>query len=758
VGAPQEQITVPICRSTTPSDSVLYDAPQGKVVYWLPRWRVIVPAGGFPQIEIVQQAAAWTMTVHLEPYPADAIKDQISGAVPLPATYEVAIRYNLPGPAGSGSGPVLSIVSATTVSHDGTNLVVEFQGTDGGALDRLYGAMTSLDRGTNLAITQVITVAVQAPRFEPLSVATPEMLMTPELRSVSTAAPISRPILAPPVFRPIPEPLPGPLPDPGPLPPLFRVTTAAIDDDEQFYYPADRYPSIYQGITFGTPVFTRTRREVMFGGVPYPYYQEAGQSATFYYLPDEFKLARALTAPHLPALTAAFSNTDQAEEMISCQLGFVALPTVQADRLAAARTALTAFAPGPYPPGITGPDLQPLAIDSGALSLKLAVPRTQAVPAPGETGDTHLVSLRSGIIDSETMALADFRTAFAALFGGVATLTGQVQVVLSPTLAETVTLSVRVNDTTGPVLEVIAAPSDEVTAKVTLINATESSVSFGSLSLTMWRGPDEASATPVTATATQLQSPLPVSLDPGGSWSFVAVAASTPVPGVGALTVTVNTPDLAMTADPAKVWDAVFATSSVPASYQKPVTVRIPTDIFAANTAHPSLKSVTVSFQSGDAVSLDSGTAASMAAGSPLWTSQVKLPVPVRDYVVPTVDPGTYRYRVRALTADDTIYEDADWRSDNTDILDVSLPPFVEQTEDIVSQLGEVDPGASGPQVRRVQALLRAADAHLTDNDLAIDGDFGPITENAVKAFQQANGLSVSGMVGAETWHKLLGL
>lgn len=38
----------------------------------------------------------------------------------------------------------------------------------------------------------------------------------------------------------------------------------------------------------------------------------------------------------------------------------------------------------------------------------------------------------------------------------------------------------------------------------------------------------------------------------------------------------------------------------------------------------------------------------------------------------------------------------------------------------------------------------------------AIDGDFGPITEGAVKAFQTANGLTDDGVVGPLTWEALL--
>jgi hypothetical protein len=56
-----------------------------------------------------------------------------------------------------------------------------------------------------------------------------------------------------------------------------------------------------------------------------------------------------------------------------------------------------------------------------------------------------------------------------------------------------------------------------------------------------------------------------------------------------------------------------------------------------------------------------------------------------------------------------------------------------------------VKKGSKGPQVMLVQAAL----------GLKADGDFGPKTEAAVKAWQQSNGLKADGIIGPITWDKL---
>lgn len=60
--------------------------------------------------------------------------------------------------------------------------------------------------------------------------------------------------------------------------------------------------------------------------------------------------------------------------------------------------------------------------------------------------------------------------------------------------------------------------------------------------------------------------------------------------------------------------------------------------------------------------------------------------------------------------------------------------------------------GSKGKHVQTLQMLLFAKGA----TQLKADGDFGPLTANAVKWFQKLAGLKVDGIVGPQTWGVLL--
>lgn len=64
--------------------------------------------------------------------------------------------------------------------------------------------------------------------------------------------------------------------------------------------------------------------------------------------------------------------------------------------------------------------------------------------------------------------------------------------------------------------------------------------------------------------------------------------------------------------------------------------------------------------------------------------------------------------------------------------------------------------GSNGPSVKALQILLIGNG--YSCGTCGADGDFGSGTEKAVHSFQKDNGLDVDGIVGPETWKKLLGV
>ena len=70
--------------------------------------------------------------------------------------------------------------------------------------------------------------------------------------------------------------------------------------------------------------------------------------------------------------------------------------------------------------------------------------------------------------------------------------------------------------------------------------------------------------------------------------------------------------------------------------------------------------------------------------------------------------------------------------------LETSIPPTIRS-------------GSTGEVVKYLQQWLNA----IGFGSLAVDGIFGPATEEAVKKFQKQYGLIVDGIVGPQTWTKL---
>jgi hypothetical protein len=83
-----------------------------------------------------------------------------------------------------------------------------------------------------------------------------------------------------------------------------------------------------------------------------------------------------------------------------------------------------------------------------------------------------------------------------------------------------------------------------------------------------------------------------------------------------------------------------------------------------------------------------------------------------------------------------------------------TVPTQLDWTEQIMQQLPVLQQGATGTYVRTVQFQLGEH-----GHPVKVDGALGPVTEQALRAFQAASGITADGVVGPQqTWPKLLGV
>ncbi len=93
-------------------------------------------------------------------------------------------------------------------------------------------------------------------------------------------------------------------------------------------------------------------------------------------------------------------------------------------------------------------------------------------------------------------------------------------------------------------------------------------------------------------------------------------------------------------------------------------------------------------------------------------------------------------------------------------IVGYGRPNYDDDTSDSIKceqvdiKLEEISKGSVGNQVKTVQRILKDMGYDL--GRYGVDGDFGPMTDKAVKAFQKDKKLEVDGIVGINTWTKLL--
>lgn len=76
----------------------------------------------------------------------------------------------------------------------------------------------------------------------------------------------------------------------------------------------------------------------------------------------------------------------------------------------------------------------------------------------------------------------------------------------------------------------------------------------------------------------------------------------------------------------------------------------------------------------------------------------------------------------------------------------------VEEVRNVVKiELSVLRKGSKGEQVKTLQRLLNAF-----GSKLSVDGDFGSLTQSALKSYQKSNKLEVDGICGEKSWESLI--
>lgn len=446
-----------------------------------------------------------------------------------------------------------------------------------------------------------------------------------------------------------------------PLYVVQSVSLTQIGDPNPFYFPPTVDGYIFKGITGGTGGNLGLQRVILqYNGQSYAYYQDLASPAKFYYLPDSFKIERKSGLLRSPDIAVRFTSSDGSLENMQAQLDYVAVPWMDADRLAAAATGLQGNAPHN-----SQMQLAPLQVDPQKLKLSIQLPRPDgSIGLQEQTGiQADLVYGISGSLPA--MSIATFRTIYDAFFGGSdVLLSGRVEVAMATDGSDTqvVPFLVRIGDLVGDLLDETMT-AEIVDLHVTLRNAIETAAKINRIDATIHTNAG------TTVPGFVLGATLPAQLAPNQTLDFrVAGPALVPKPS----DVSLKFGGLVAVPDPQATW-SVIVDAKQPSEYQKKIHVQAfkPTFDPPANDPNKQIVAITVDFERADSVELVPGNADPQTG---IIQSDVEVRMPIGSYVLNLPDQGQYRFKVTVVRKDGSHTTDTDWQSGSRTFLILTVP------------------------------------------------------------------------------------
>ncbi len=650
VGASREELGLPVAASDPVEDNKVFEAASGPERYHLGHYRLARRVvSGSEQYRIRMAAGedgVWTLEVALDRIRPEGVPDD---TLELDHELLLQLTYRLTTSDGSTVPKTLDFTEVGE-TEDGTLVVARLRFTNPAERDQVLAAITTSGSGAGLIAT----------------------------RSVRVAAPIAG---SPDRYRPVTRGLRQAVePDP-----LFLNTTL--------------HPYLYDGAIPTGSGPGLVMKQIRYGGRFHSYWVDATDPAHVYYLPDEFRLTRqGKPAPFSPLMTVrpVPGETPDAEPLMMFE--FVATPWVDLDRLESAKHEFVKALPQPKANGVGAPTPSPTPTSTGLGDLlgevlgwgvgkllgvsredeRAALIRLEPLPVdnasfwlalPGASGgglverSAAQIDIRTAVITAETLRLADFQTIYVALLGGaVAIMKGEIRAELRPGEFERIPFDGRFDRMNGELMTATVTDGDQPGHfTIQLTNAIESPLEVTTLAASLLTGEIESDATMIPG------APLPQRLAPGESLT-VTVTPKTPFSGPLPIGLTVEPlldfAGVRVVPDREAIWNTIFDTSTA-VETRRTVHVKLYPFMFDAPSGEEAERAMAVIVQ------FESGTSVELTPDK--LEGEVSLSAPIGDLVLRHGNVGGYRYKTQIIRRSSRPV-DAEWRSDNADLLIPLLP------------------------------------------------------------------------------------
>ena len=652
----------PISPTQQPNDTMLFEDPNSDARYWLPRYRLRELNRGRYDSNVVQGGdGRWAISLGLEAYPAPELGDAARNAQPLPHQLAVSVSYRQ---ANTTIEQRLAVGELLTDPR-GPVAILRLTLAE---RDELLSAFMSPASDTKLSIVCTYTVSTPTAAAETAGPARPDfrarrvaMARMSDAGSPRRISPLERARLFEKLSDEVELPRPIGIEPPSPQPPAaprFRAAAQAQELSIALVFPPALHAYLYPG---GTPSAGGASWDVH--NLPYPtdgrtrehaYFQSTTNPARFYYLPDEFRLARTTSSPHTPALAFVVDQGDDAGK-VEVELAADVRPVTDGKRLLAARLELKKKLPttGAAPPAEIS--LEPLLAKAG---LRLGLPRNGRMEMTQVDVD---IDLANGFQLSDRFAFDDFQDVFAALMASQAPSLLQGKVLVSTGLGGDVQIPVKLNfhKLEGEIFhyaETIDAATGAVSAR--LRNDSGGKLRISALPVWISRGGILAEATLEGIDLSQ-----PVEIEPDGEIAFrVAPFAPWPDGVEGPSDAVFDTSAVSSLPDSESLFKQTFD-NSVAQETSREITVMTDAEVLvSAQEPANAIRMIMIEFRGNKSVRLSAAQ----------LEQTIEVPVPLMDILLRKDTEGMYRYRQTIVYKSGRQAVDPAWRE--TDLAMLFVP------------------------------------------------------------------------------------